>query len=143
MDMARIEKRVGVQAPSDRIWDLIADLRSWDRWNPVETTVEGTIAFGGDLALTEAIDGVGERRAMAKVVEWQPLAQLVWAESRGLWFRTIRYYEIEELEPGACIVSNGWIFKGLRGEWHFDQHRLKLKAAAERVGEAIKAHAEG
>ncbi|MBX9575016.1 MAG: SRPBCC domain-containing protein [Caulobacteraceae bacterium] len=142
MQTARIEKRVGVQAPSDRIWDLIVDLPSWDRWNPVETTVEGAIAFGGDLALTEAIEGMGERRAVAKVVEWQPRAQLVWTETRGLWFRSIRYYEIEELEPGACIVANGWIFKGLRGEWHHDKHRPALRAAAERIGEAIKAHAE-
>jgi len=143
MDIARIEKRVGVQAPSDRIWDLIADLPSWDRWNPVETTVEGTIAFGGDLALTETIDGLGERRAVAKVTEWQPFAQLVWVETRGLWFRSIRYYEIEELEPGACIVANGWIFSGLRGEMFFDKNRLKLKRAAEAVGEAMKANAEG
>jgi hypothetical protein len=142
METARIEKRVGVQATADDIWDLIADLPSWTRWNPVETSVEGTITFGGDLAMTEVIEGVGERRAVAKVVEWQPRAQLVWAESRGLWFQTVRYYEIEELEPGSCILSNGWFFKGLRGEWFFDKHRSKLRAAAERIGEAMKAHAE-
>ncbi|HEV2081766.1 MAG TPA: SRPBCC domain-containing protein [Brevundimonas sp.] len=142
METARIEKRVGVQAPSDDIWNLIADLPSWDRWNPVETTVEGTIAFGGELALTETVEGVGERRAVARVVEWQPRAQLVWAESRGLWFRSVRYYEIEELEPGSCIVANGWIFRGLRGEMYFDKHRAKLKRAAEAIGEAIKANAE-
>lgn len=143
MDIARIEKRVGVQAPSDDIWNLIADLPAWDRWNPVETAVEGAIAFGGQLALTEVIDGVGERRAAARVVEWQPRAQLIWAETRGLWFQTVRYYEIEELEPGSCIVANGWVFKGVRGEWFFDKHRLKLKRAAEQIGEAIKATAEG
>lgn len=143
MDIARIEKRVGVRAPSDHIWSLIADLPSWDRWNPVETGVDGAIAFGGRLGFAEAIDGVGERRAEARVVEWQPRAQLVWAEARGLWFQTVRYYEIEELEPGSCIVANGWVFKGLRGEWFFDKHRLRLKAAAERIGEAIKATAEG
>lgn len=142
MDTARIEKRVGVRATADDIWNLISDLPSWDHWNPVETSVEGAIAFGGQLALTEAVEGVGERRAVAKVVEWQPRAQLVWAENRGLWFQTIRYYEIEELEPGSCILSNGWFFKGLRGEWFFDKHRLKLKHAAESIGEAIKAHAE-
>lgn len=143
METSRTEKRVGVRATSDRIWELIADLPGWDRWNPVETQVEGAIAFGGQLALSERIEGVGERRLVAKVAEWQPRAQLVWAEERGLWFRALRYYEIEELEPGACIVANGWIFSGLRGEWHFDKHRPKLKRAAEAIGEAIKAEAEG
>lgn len=143
METARIEKRVGVRADADRLWDLISDLPGWSHWNPVETGVEGTIGFGADLALTETIEGLGERRVTARVVDWQPRAQLVWAESRGLWFRVTRYYEIEELERGACILSNGWIFSGLRGEWFHDGRRPVLKRAAEAVGEAIKARAEG
>ena len=142
METARIEKRIGVRAPADHIWDLIADLPGWDRWNPIETSVEGTIAYGGSIALSEAIPGLPERRATVRVGEWQPLAQLVWAEKRGLWFRSLRYFEIEELEPGSCIVANGFIFNGLRGEMHFDRHRKVLRAAVESVAEAIKATAE-
>ena len=44
MDDTRIEKRVGVQATSDRIWDLVADLAGWSAWNPMDTEVEGVIA---------------------------------------------------------------------------------------------------
>ena len=39
MDIARIEKRVGVRATTDRIWELISDLPTWERWNPVERAV--------------------------------------------------------------------------------------------------------
>jgi len=138
METARIEKRIGVRAPADRIWDLIADLPGWDGWNPVETSVEGTIAYGGSIALTETISGLPERRAMVRVGEWQPLAQLVWAEKRGLWFRSLRYFEIEELEPGSCIVANGFIFTGLRGEMHFDRHRKTLRSAVDSIAEALK-----
>lgn len=142
METARIEKRIGIRAPSDRIWEVIHDLSFWDRWNPVEKAVEGTIAFGGDIALTEAIEGLPERRVVAKVGEWQPYAQLVWAENRGLWFRSMRYFEIEQLEPGSCIASNGFIFSGLRGEMFFDKHRKHLRHAADAVAEAWKAAAE-
>ncbi len=143
MEIARIEKRVGVRAPTDRIWELISDLPAWESWNPVETAVEGTIAYGGGIALTETIPGLGERRASVRVGEWQPYAQLVWMERRGLWFRSIRYYEIEELEPGSCIVANGFVFSGLRGEMHFDRHRKSLRGAVEAVAEGLKAASEG
>lgn len=143
METARIEKRIGIRASTDRIWEVIHDLGFWDRWNPIEKGVEGTIAFGGDIALTEAIDGLPERRVVAKVGEWQPYAQLVWAENRGLWFRSMRYFEIEQLEPGSCIASNGFIFSGLRGEMFFDKHRKHLRHAADAVAEAWKAAAEG
>jgi len=143
MDIPRIEKRIGVRAPTDRIWEVLADLSGWDRWNPVETGVEGTIAYGGQIVLTEAFEHLPERRVVAKVGEWQPYAQLVWAESRGLWFRATRYFEIEELEPGSCIVSNGFIFSGLRGEMFFDKHRKSLRHGVDAIAEGWKAAAEG
>ena len=138
----RIEKRVGVRATTDRIWEVISDLPSWDRWNPIETRAEGTIAFGGTVALTEAIPGLPERRVSAKVGDWQPRAQLVWTEKRGWQFGVIRYYEIEELEPGSCIVANGFIFNGLRGEGFHDKHRKTIRAACEQIGDALKLAAE-
>ncbi len=138
----RIEKRVGVRATTDRIWEVISDLPSWDRWNPVETQAGGTIAFGGSVALTEAIPGLPERRVAGKIGDWQPRAQLVWTEKRGWQFGVIRYYEIEELEPGSCIVANGFIFNGLRGEGFHDKHRKTIRAACEKIGDALKLAAE-
>lgn len=142
MDIARLEKRIGIRAPVDRIWEVLADLPGWDRWNPIEKTVEGTIAFGGQIALTEAIEGLPERRVVAVVGDWQPYAQLVWSEKRGLWFQSIRYFEIEELEPGSCIAANGFIFSGLRGEMFFDKQRRHLRHSVDAVAEAWKAAAE-
>lgn len=142
METARIERRIGVRAPTDRIWELVADLPAWDRWNPVETAVEGAITYGGSIALTENVPGLPERKATVRVGEWQPYAQLVWVEKRGLWFSSMRYFEIEELEPGSCIVANGFIFSGLRGEMHFDRHRPALRRAVDSIAEALKAAAE-
>jgi hypothetical protein len=138
----KIEKRVGVRATSDRIWEVIADLPGWDRWNPMETEVAGAIAFGGQIALTERIEGLPERRVAARVADWQPNAQLVWHEKRGWLFNVIRYYEIEELEPGSCIVANGFIFSGFRGEGFHDKHRKAIRAGCEAVAEAIRVTAE-
>ena len=142
METARIEKRIGVRAPADRIWELLADLPGWEGWNPVETAVEGTIAYGGSITLTEAIVGLPERRAAVRVGEWQPHAQLVWMEKRGLWFSSLRYFEIDEIDRGSCIFANGFIFNGLRGEMHFDRRRKALRTAVDSVAEAMKAAAE-
>lgn len=142
MDTPRIEKRIGVRAPTDRLWEVITSLGDWDRWNPVETGVDGKIAIGGALSLTEALIGLPPRQVQARVGQWQPNAQLVWAEKRGLWFNVTRYFEIEELAPGSCIVANGYLFSGLRGEMYFDKHRKALRQAVEGVAEGWKAAAE-
>ena len=143
MEIARIERRIGVRATPDRIWDLIADLPGWDRWNPVETGLEGAIAFGGAINLTERIAGLPERTVATRVGDWQPYSQLVWTENRGLWFRSMRYFEIEQLEnPDSCIVANGFIFTGLRGEMFFDRNRKHLRHAVDSVADAWKAASE-
>lgn len=142
MDIAKIEKRIGIRASTDSIWEVISHLPGWDQWNPVETGLEGAIAFGGQISLTESATGLPERRVVARIGEWQPFAQLVWMENRGLWFRSMRYFEIEELEPGSCIASNGFIFSGLRGEMFFDKNRKHLRQAVESVAEAWKAASE-
>ena len=143
MDTTRIEKRIGVNAPSDRIWEILTDLENWHAWNPYETGVTGALAFGGSINLTEALPGMAERQVQARLGDWQPYAQLVWAEKRGFMFNAIRYYEIEELERGNCIVSNGVIFTGLRGELFHDKHRLLIRTAYEEIGEALRRAAEG
>ena len=138
----KIEKRVGVRAPSEKIWEVIADLPGWNRWNPIETDVSGTIAFGGSISLTETIEGLPERQVTGRVADWQPNAQLVWTEKRGFLFNVVRYYEIEELEPGSCIVANGFIFSGFRGEGFHDKHRKTIKRGCEAIAEALRVTAE-
>ncbi|MBX9616903.1 MAG: SRPBCC domain-containing protein [Brevundimonas sp.] len=139
----KVEKRIGVRAPSERIWEIVVDLPRWDRWNPVETGAAGTIGFGGQISLTERIEGLPERQVIGRVAEWQPNAQLVWTEKRGLLFNTVRFYEIEELEPGSCIVSNGFIFSGLRGEGFHERHRRTVRNSCEAIAEALRITAEG
>ena len=138
----KIEKRVGVRAPSDQIWEVIADLPGWDRWNPIETGASGAIAFGGQISLTERIEGLPERQVTGRVADWQPNAQLIWTEKRGFLFNVVRYYEIDELEPGSCIVANGFIFSGFMGEGFHDKHKKTLRNACETIGEALRIAAE-
>lgn len=140
---SRIESRVGVRADSERIWEIVADLDGWSRWNPYEVQPTGAIAFGGAIRLTERLPDLPERFAAYGVAEWQPLAQLVLAEKRGWLFSAIRYIEIEELERGSCIVANGVIFSGLRGELFHDKYRKTIKTAYAEVGEQLRKLAEG
>ena len=68
----KVEYRVGVQASAERIWSFIVDLPSWSQWNPLETEVDGAVAFGGQITLNEAIPGLPERRANVRVAQWAP-----------------------------------------------------------------------
>ena len=85
--------------------------------------------------------GASEVGALLGLDPWRS-AKRLWAEKRGLWFNSMRYFEIEALESGSCIFANGFIFSGLRGEMYFDRHRKALRSAVDAVAEGMKAAAE-
>jgi len=138
----RIEKRIGIRAPADRIWDVLSDFDGWSRWNPYETGVKAHLGFGAPVTLHEAIPGLAERDVRATLGDWQPNAQLVWSEKRGFLSRSVRYYEIDELEPGSCILANGFIFSGLLGEGFHDKNKGRLRQACQDIAERVKATCE-
>jgi hypothetical protein len=76
------------------------------------------------------------------VLDWVPREQLHWLDNRAWLSRSVRFFEIEQLEPGRCIVGNGELFAGWRGERWAKQNRRVLKDAYEAVNEALRARAE-
>lgn len=142
METTRIENRIGVRAPAEKIWDALADLENWHRWNPFETNLRGKLGFSAPLTFEENFPSVGQRQVQAMIGEWEPCGQLLWSENRGFLFRSIRYYEIESLETNACVLTNGILFAGLRGEMYHDKHRGKIRPHLMTINENLKAFVE-
>ena len=134
----RVENKIGVPATSDALWEVLADLERWSHWNPVFVEAQGSLGINAPLTLIERVESVGERRVQARLGDWTPYAKLVWGERRGWQFTSTRYVLIEELVRGSCIVTNGEIYGGMRGETFFMKHRRALRRACEAMNEALR-----
>jgi hypothetical protein len=139
----RIEHRIGIQAPPEVIWEVIADLSAWHEWNPLYPRAEGTIRIGQPLSLTLALPGQKPQEIAPVVLEWVPNEQLHWRLSlMGGLIRTIRFMEIERLAEESCIVSNGEIFGGLVGQRAAKRVGNAIYRGFREMDEALKARAE-
>lgn len=139
----RIEHRIGVAASSERIWEIIADLERWGEWNILNPQATGRIGIGAAIEMIEALEGEAERRMTVQVPDWTPEQQLIWVDRRGWLSKSTRYFEIEKLHGDtSCILANGVIFDGLRGEDWAIKRRGKFRTAFEAINGAIKARAE-
>ena len=109
----KIEHRIGVQTPASVIWAMISDINGWPAWNPLYPKARGEVQFGAQLELEVALPGENPRVIKPKIRDWTPDEQIIWDLSMlGGMIRTTRYIEIETLENGNCIFSNGEIFQG-------------------------------
>jgi len=138
-----IENRIGVQAPAEVIWNLIANLAGWSAWNPLYPQAAGDIRIGSTLTLTLALPGQSPRQIQPVVLEWVPNEQLHWRLSMmGGLVKTVRYIEIEQLAEASCIVSNGEIFGGLMGPSAAKQMGRSIHRGFKEMNEALKKAAE-
>ena len=139
----KIEHRVGIQAPAEVIWAVIADLPGWARWNPTYVRATGDIRIGAKLDLTLALPGQAHQQIQPTVLDWVPNEQLHWRVTQlGGLVRAIRYIEIEALAPASCIISNGEIVGGLMGQAIARRRGRSIYRGFVAMSEALKAEAE-
>ncbi len=138
----RVEHRIGVAAPSDVIWEILADLPGWAAWNPLYGRAEGRLLIDARLTLEQRLEGAPPRTLRAQVVDWAPNDQIHWRETGPLRTAT-RYMEIEKLTEEGCIFSNGVLVDGALSRWDGRRGKARLRAGFAAMGEAMKAQAEG
>lgn len=139
----KIESRVGVMAPPQAVWDILANVNAWPTWNPLYPQASGEMKIGARWSLCIAPPGEPHRQTEPRVMDWVPLEQVLLADLNwGGWVKSVRYIEIDQVDDKACIISNGEIFQGMVSEFYGNRHRRALKQGYTAMNEALKRQAE-
>ena len=139
----RVEHRIGIAAPAHEVWNLVGELDGWKDWNPLYTSVEGSLGFGAPLTLTLVLPGRKPQVIKPIVDSWTPDELIHWRlKMLGGLVTTLRYIEIEKLTDEGCIFSNGEIFDGYLGRRLPRSVRRNVRAGFVAMGEAVKARVE-
>ena len=73
----RVEADIFIEAPPERVWEVLADLPSYGSWNPFVPKVRGELAEGQTVTLTVLLGGKVRRQKLA-VREVVPPSRLRW-----------------------------------------------------------------
>lgn len=139
----KIEHRIGIAAPAEVIWEILADVPGWSAWSPIYPKAAGEVRYGGQLSLTVALPGQVHREIEAPILDWTPNEAIHW-QTKGMagFLQTIRFLEIEAFSEIGCAFSNGEVFAGLAGPYVARSQRRSLKRGFAALGEALKERAE-
>ena len=139
----QIEHRVGINAPAEVIWEVLADVPGWESWNPIYPKAAGQVRFGERLTLTLALPGQAHRVIEPAILDWTPNEAIHWRMSTtGGLVKSTRYLEIEPLSETGCIFCNGEIYGGLLGPTVAQRLHRSLRRGFTALGEALKERAE-
>ena len=133
-----------IEAPPERVWDVLADFESYAEWNPFMESVTGQALPGAWLRISLRGRGGHRLRFKARVLACQRPSVLAW-EGRGwAWWPGLLHGErqitIEPIPGGRSRVQMQTTFTGLLSSWmrwldhyrpSFEEMELALKRQAE------------
>jgi hypothetical protein len=138
-----IEHSVAIAAPAEVVWEFIAELEGWKRWNPLYIGARGPLEIGATITMTVAIPGSKPARFQSTIVG---LAANEWLEYRaqalGGLLRGTRYVTIARSGPESCVVANGEIMGGLLGPLVARRAGDRVQLGLQLMSEALQKVAE-
>ncbi|HYR01651.1 MAG TPA: SRPBCC domain-containing protein [Casimicrobiaceae bacterium] len=140
-----IDTEIGIDAPAQRVWDVLVDFAEYPRWNPFLLSVAGTPMPGRRIRFWFELPRGFRAPACATVLRAEPEKELRWAGSVPGLFRAEHYFVIERASATGLRFRHGEIFSGLllplvwpvlrrRGREVHDAMNRALKERVEHAG---------
>ena len=113
--MKEVRSEIEIQAPSERVWQILTDFDNWSEWNPFLTQASGTAALGEQVNITFQGPGSKETSLCCTIQTLHQGREWMWdfhAISPVL-FRGEHSFAIEPIDGSRVRFVQREVFKGL------------------------------
>jgi hypothetical protein len=138
-----IHTEIGIMAPAERVWDVLAATERWPEWNPF-AKVAGRLAPGERVTVTLTPPGKGVT-LRPTIVKLEPGREFRWLGSvgvRGLFDGEHGFRVVPE-DAGRCRIEHFETFRGILVAPVMWMVGDATRAGFEAMNRALKARAEG
>ena len=143
MLLAELFGMIEIDAPAERVWQVLTDFGRYPEWNPFMPRVAGEPAGRAELEVLILPDGA--RRALRlrpRIVTFRPPRELKWlARLPGLFVGEQRFV-VEALEPARSRLIHEKRFRGLAVPFLRRMLDGPVKRSFDATGLALKQFAE-
>lgn len=143
--MKQISTEIEIQASAERVWEILADLPGYARWNPLIREASGELREQGRLELFIATPGLATRRVGVQLLRVDPGRELRWL-GRLFMPRLLdgdHSFLIAPVAPGRVRVVQKESFSGLCVPFVAPWLIPKMTEGFRAMNEALKQQAEG
>ena len=125
-ELSRIDRAIEIQAPPERVWRALTDVRELAEW--FQVTIEGTLENGGDVWMTSVHPQHAGQRFRVHVVDMTPPRRLVWQWHPGEVDPGIDYSREAQTTVTFTLEPSGRGTKLSVSEAGFDEIALARRA---------------
>ena len=113
--MKELHSQIEIEAPAERVWQVLTDFAAYPEWNPFIRRVNGRPEVDEQLVVRMRPSGTKGMTFRPTVLKAEPNRQLRWLGHLlvpGL-FDGEHIFEIEELDEDRVLFTQREIFRGL------------------------------
>ena len=142
--MKELRSEIEIQAPAERVWQLLTDFASFPQWNPFIRKASGSIQVGERLEVNIQPSGASGMTFRPTVLKAEPNRELRWLGHlliSGL-FDGEHSFTIEPLGESRVRFTQREIFTGLLVPLFARGLDTDTRRGFEEMNQALKARAE-
>ena len=151
--MKELHSQIEIEAPAERVWQVLTDFAAYPEWNPFIRRVSGRPQVDEQLVVRMRPSGTKGMTFRPTVMKVEPNRQLRWLGHLlmpGL-FDGEHIFEIEELDEDRVLFTQREIFRGLlvpllarsldrETQRGFEEMNRALRERAETTGQVEGGH---
>ncbi|MDH3580277.1 MAG: SRPBCC domain-containing protein [Hyphomicrobiales bacterium] len=141
--MKTIHTEIGIDAPAPIVWDVISDLKSWEKWNPI-IKVSGPLAVGETLTIDVAMGGDKAKRLKPKIVRLVEGKELRWRGGMllGFVFQGEHGFRVSAEDKGRSRFEQFEVFSGLLSGVIVARDGKRIETGFQAINRLLKREAE-
>ena len=103
------ESSIDINAPVEKVWELIDELEEWPKWMPsirkIERVSAGPLTVGSQLSVTAKVSGLTVKLLMT-ITKFVPERNVV-MEGKALGTKLTRFYTLEPVNGKTKVTIGG------------------------------------
>ena len=111
--MKEIRGSIDIDAPLGCVWQVVTDFKSYPKWNPWITSLEGESDIGSKIAVTVKAPGRKDTNFISEVIKVQPNQEILMSGAviKGM-LRSTHLFKFEAIGEGRTRAFQSVEFTG-------------------------------
>ena len=142
--MKELRTEIDIEAPAERVWQILTDFASYPEWNPFVRRISGEAQEGAQLEVFLQASGARGMTFRPTVLKAEPSREFRWRGKlfiRGL-FDGEHVFEIEQLAENRVRFVQRETFRGLLTPMLLRMLENDTRRGFEEMNAALKSRAE-
>jgi hypothetical protein len=141
----KVDTEILVDAPAERVWEVLSDLGSYSDWNPMIRLASGELQTGSRIALHFAPEGQKAHDYNPKLMVVEPGRELRWLGNPRVpgFIDSQHYFILSPRGENSTHVLHGTVFYGLAVPFFRSRVETWVRKPFEDMNSALKERAEG